>query len=479
MPIRRPNPTWLATVSLLSAMTAFGWHVAPSDAGGLERQQRERAARAARHAASIEATLKRLERHDPAAPIHVVRHPAYLAELDRIVRAVAMASEREIAGAAAREGYPRKPASTVDPRIEPLLEGARRAWQTLEQPPRRLTPPVPPPPAATAPPRPTPPSPEAVRPPPPSAEPALGLPLEALQRLFRRPPEVMLQSRRDARAELGLRLFSEPKLSADHKMSCATCHDPAKSFQDDRARAKSNKGEALARNTPSVWNVGFGKSFYWDGRAASLEAQVKDAIEREGEMDATLDAAVLWLAKDRGYSEAFARTFGAAEGISPRTLTDALAAYQRSLISPETRFDRWIEGDATALDATELAGFRLFTGKGRCLTCHGGWRFTDDSFHDTGLRSTDRGRAALPGVASAERAFKTPSLREVRWSAPYMHDGSLKSLEDVVAHYAGRLEPRASLAAELKRGIALNPQERAQLVAFLKAISSDQRPRAP
>jgi cytochrome c peroxidase len=131
------------------------------------------------------------------------------------------------------------------------------------------------------------------------------------------------------------------------------------------------------------------------------------------------------------------------------------------------------------LSEREILGFRIFTGKGRCLACHGGWRLTDDAVHDIGLRSKDRGRAALPGVTSPERVFKTPTLREAVWSAPYMHDGSKASLEQVIAHYAGGLEKRASLAPELKQPILLSPRERDDLVAFLKSVSSDQLPRAP
>jgi cytochrome c peroxidase len=477
--------SWLrvGAVGLLAAAASwFDGRAHPADAGGLERGERRSVARPSRPKPTADIV-------GPApGEIVVVRRPVYMPDLSARIRATAADAEREVQAAAAAAGYPADRPAVVDERVERLMEGARRAWESIGQPPQgmpRDTPFTPPPtrpaqplsePQRTDPPRTGPPAPPRTA----AADADRGLPLDALQRLFRRPPDAVSPRPPDARADLGRRLFSEAKLSADHRMSCATCHDPAKSLQDDRARARGNKGEALQRNTPSLWNAGFAKRFYWDGRAATLEAQVKDAVEREGEMDATLEAAVVWLARDPSYLGAFSRAFAPAPSpITPTRVAEALAAYQHTLISPATRFDRWIQGDAAALDAAEVAGFRIFAGKGRCLACHGGWRFTDDDFHDTGLRSPDRGRAAVPGVTSAEHAFKTPSLREVRWSAPYMHDGSLRTLEDVVAHYAGRLEQRPSLAAELRAGIALTAAERNDLVAFLKAISSDKRPEPP
>jgi cytochrome c peroxidase len=305
-----------------------------------------------------------------------------------------------------------------------------------------------------------------------------GVSLDTLKALFRRPALLRPARGRDAEEILlGARLFSEPKLSADHKMSCATCHDPAQSFADGRRKARGNKGQDLPRNTPQLWNLETARSFYWDGRSLSLEAQIKDAVEREGEMDATLEAAVVWLSRDTSYVAAFQRTYGGQNALNSDNLLKALAAYERTLVSPDTRFDRWIEGDMYALSEREIAGLRVFTGKGRCLACHGGWRFTDDGFHDIGLKSKDPGRQSIAG--GPERAFKTPSLREAVWAAPYMHDGSLKTLEDVVEHYAGKLEDRPSLAPELKRGVTLTPTERADLITFLKTLSSDSRPKPP
>lgn len=301
------------------------------------------------------------------------------------------------------------------------------------------------------------------------------LDLARLKQLFRRPPDEVSQVPLPVLA-LGARLFREPMLSADHRMSCATCHIPERGFVDGRRTALGNRGRALARNTPALWNLAPARAFYWDGRVTTLEAQVKDAIEREHEMDSTLEAAVHWLGRDSRYVAAFERAGRRLDGAA---LVDAIAAYQRTLVSPQTRFDRWVAGDEGALDPGEKAGFAVFTGKGRCLACHGGWRFTDDGFHDIGLRSKDRGRAAISPGPTGERTFKTPSLREARWTGPYMHDGSLRSLSEVVAHYAGRLQPRPSLAPELRQPLDLNAQERRDLVAFLRTLSSETRPVGP
>ncbi len=140
----------------------------------------------------------------------------------------------------------------------------------------------------------------------------------------------------------------------------------------------------------------------------------------------------------------------------------------RSLVSPPTRFDAWIDGDAQALRPAEVRGFGLFVGKAGCVLCHVGWRFTDDRFHDIGLKSTDGGRGGVPGGTPGLSAFKTPGLRELAHTAPYMHDGSLATLQAVVGHYAGGFVARPSLAAHINRKLRLSAQEKADLIAFLR-----------
>ena len=165
---------------------------------------------------------------------------------------------------------------------------------------------------------------------------------------------------------------------------------------------------------------------------------------------------------------------------SPRSrknsVLKALAAYVRSLVSPPTRFDAWIGGDAEALSAAEVRGFVLFTGKAGCVLCHAGWRFTDDRFHDIGLPGKDPGRGVVPGGTPGLAAFKTPSLRELKRTAPYMHDGSLPTLAAVLAHYTSGFVRRPSLAPTMNLKLKLGAQERADLIAFLHTLSSEKPP---
>jgi cytochrome c peroxidase len=223
--------------------------------------------------------------------------------------------------------------------------------------------------------------------------------------------------------------------------------------------------------------MAWGHSWFWDGRAASLEAQALGPIENKREMAADPDRVVRTLAADPQMSRAFATAFPEDPAVTRANLAKALASFERSLVSPETRFDRWVRGDDKALEPDELAGFSLFVGKAGCVACHQGWRFTDEAFHDIGLPGDDKGRGAILGVKAADHAFKTPSLRERVWSAPYMHDGSLETFEDVVKHYAEGIVKRPTLSADLPQRIALSATERAELVAFLNTLSSDDPPR--
>lgn len=311
-------------------------------------------------------------------------------------------------------------------------------------------------------------------------------PIEALKAVFRRPvsrpPGVASDAAGRAQVMLGRRLFFDQQLSVDGTMSCATCHEPARSFSDGRARARGRDGTALQRNTPAIWNLAWAKSLFWDGRSGTLEEQARVPLEHPNELSLGVDGAVARLSTIPVYRTAFARAFpqppaGASPVTAERVLA-AIATYERSLVSPRTRFDRWIAGDDRALTAVEIDGFRLFAGKARCLACHGGWRFTDERFHDIGLHSSDPGRGGVPGFTGDQRRFKTPSLRELTRTAPYMHDGSLSDLDAVVRHYAGALDRRPSLADELKREITLSDAERASLVAFLRTLSSDRSPSA-
>lgn len=305
--------------------------------------------------------------------------------------------------------------------------------------------------------------------------------LAAWRAAFARPDGVPVHDAADlgtARIELGRRLFEDTRLSGDGTLSCMSCHSPTLSFTDGVALGQGIRGTRLARHTPSLWNLAWMPALFWDGRAATLEEQAGGPIENPDEMGSTVEAAAGRLREDAGLRTAFANAFPDRPEVTGDNLVKALAAFERTLVSPPTRFDRWVKGDEGALAPEEIAGFGLFVGKAGCVACHSGWRFTDDAFHDIGLPGEDRGRGAVIGLPAADHAFKTPSLRELAWTAPYMHDGSLATLEDVVQHYAAGIRPRPTLSADLPRGLALTADETQQLLAFLATLSSEDPPRA-
>jgi cytochrome c peroxidase len=274
-------------------------------------------------------------------------------------------------------------------------------------------------------------------------------------------------------AALGHDLFRDARLSSDGRGACVSCHDPDHAFTDGRAKGQGPRGDHLTRNVPSLFNLAWAKSFFWDGRAATLEDQARGPILAPAELASDFPGIVARLGNDPAMVERFARAFPDHPVISERNVLEALAAYEQTLVSGETRFDRWVKGDESALSQQEMRGFGIFVGKGGCVSCHGGWRFTDDNFHDVGLKSDDPGRSAVPGGAPGLPLFKTPSLREAQHTAPYMHDGSLATLADVVDHYTGGLVKRPSLATNLVRDLRLTDDEKESLIAFLHTLSSN------
>lgn len=281
------------------------------------------------------------------------------------------------------------------------------------------------------------------------------------------------------KAALGRDLFTDVRLSGAGHASCASCHDPDRAFTDGRKTAVGPGGAVLARNAPALYNLAWATSFFWDGRAASLADQAKFPILAPDELAGNFQVIASRLADDPAMRERFEAAFPGAAGVSETSILDALAAYEQSLVSPQTRFDQWVDGDEAALTGEEARGFDIFVGKGGCVSCHGGWRLTDDAFHDIGISGKDLGRGSLASGAAGLPEFKTPSLREVARTAPYMHDGSLARLEDVVDHYSDGLLVRPSLAPTVVRDLKLTKDEKAALVAFLKTLSSEQKSHTP
>ncbi len=275
---------------------------------------------------------------------------------------------------------------------------------------------------------------------------------------------------------LGKALFEDTRLSGDGARACTSCHNPALAFTDGLPKALARDGTVLARNAPSLVNAGWGKSYFWDGRASSLEEQARVPMTAENEMAGTFPEIIARLSADNDMVARFSAAFPENPSISEGSILAAIAGYERTIVAPETRFDRWVAGDDGALSAEEEAGFGLFVGRAGCVSCHGGWRFTDDLFHDIGLPGRDPGRGAVPGGNQGIAQFKTPTLRELLKTAPYMHDGSKATLRDVVDHYGGGLEARDSVDANIVRGLRLSEADRRALVAFLATLSSPAAP---
>lgn len=278
----------------------------------------------------------------------------------------------------------------------------------------------------------------------------------------------------DAKAELGYLLFFDPVLSENNDTACASCHHPDLGFSDGRSQAVGPEGVTLARNTPTLWNVGYTQVLFWDGRLDSLEAQAEQPLTHPDEMGVRdTDVLVAELAAIPEYHEQFNAIFD--DGITLENVEMALAAFQRTLISDDSPFDRYAAGDFEALTPQQRRGLALFrSGATRCFECHAAPTFASDTFRVVGVDSDDLGRAAisddgLPG------AFKVPTLRNVALTAPYMHNGSMATLEEVVDFYAegGGRAHGADNVDVFVQGFDLNDQEKADLIAFLMALTDE------
>ncbi|HEY1088631.1 MAG TPA: cytochrome c peroxidase [Archangium sp.] len=296
---------------------------------------------------------------------------------------------------------------------------------------------------------------------------------------FRRPAP--LASPAPAEVALGRLLFFDPRLSRSGTLSCATCHNPALSWGDGLPRALGHGMKPLARRTPTILDVAWGGPFMWDGRFETLEQQALGPLTSPDEMNLQPEEVLAKVNAVEHYRAAFARTFPG-EGVTLGTIGRALAAFERTVVSGRAPFDRWVDGETTALSDAARRGFVLFNTRAGCVKCHAGWRFTDDSFHDVGLAGTDVGRGALPDfteLTALQHAFKTPTLRDAERRAPYFHDGSIASLEQVIDLYdAGGVVRRPSLADEMKP-LRLTRREKQDLVEFLASLSAPSETNVP
>jgi cytochrome c peroxidase len=275
-----------------------------------------------------------------------------------------------------------------------------------------------------------------------------------------------------AKVRLGRQLFFDPILSADGTLACASCHQPAHGFTSGEPRPRGIGGRMGMRKAPTLFNRAYGTSFFWDGRETTLESQALKPIEDPIEMGSHMPEVLKRLRDHKEYPTRFATAFP--DGVTQENLGKAIASFERVLLRGDSRVDSFrSKGQATALTTQERHGLWLYESKAGCWRCHSGANFTDERFHNTGIaigkKPEDSGRSRITGRDEDRGKFKTPTLRGVALTAPYMHDGSLATLEAVVEFYnaGGGADPRRDAALA---PLHLSAEESAALIAFLKAL---------
>lgn len=283
------------------------------------------------------------------------------------------------------------------------------------------------------------------------------------------------------RVELGKKLFFDPRLSGDGNMSCASCHSPLMGWSDGLATGKGFKSMVLDRASPTVINTGYNSLQMWDGRKKTLEEQAMGPMEASAEMNMDTQKLFKWLNGNDGYRALFQQAFPG-QPIDADTVSKAIANFERTVVSNSSPFDQWTAGKKNAMTPGQVQGFALFIDpkKANCVACHAGPNFTDNSFHNLGLASfgkdtPDMGRFGQRPVASMKGAFKTPTVREAARTAPYFHDGSAATLEELVGFYAKGGIVKTNLSQSMKE-LQLTPGEVSQLVSFIGALSSPSKP---
>jgi cytochrome c peroxidase len=280
-----------------------------------------------------------------------------------------------------------------------------------------------------------------------------------------------------AKIELGRALYFDKRLSADDTISCASCHNPGKGGTDNAPTSEGIRGQHGGRSAPSMVNRLFSKAQFWDGRAANLEAQAVGPIANPIEMGNTHEGAVATVAGIKGYGPMFAAAFGDAQVTIDR-IGKAIATYERVVVSGNSPYDKYQAGDTSALSAAAVRGLNVFQSpdKGRCALCHRGFNFTGEDYKKLGVGmdavSPDPGRFNVTMNETDRGAFKVPGLRNIALTAPYMHDGTVATLEQVVDYY--RLATHAGKINDPDfQPLTLTPGDIADLVEFMKALTGD------
>ncbi len=280
-----------------------------------------------------------------------------------------------------------------------------------------------------------------------------------------------------AKVELGQALYYDGRLSADGNVPCAGCHNPYHGFADPEATSPGVGLKRGNRNSQTVTNRLFSAEQFWDGRAKDLEEQAHGPIVNPIEMALpSHDVAVEKISAVKGYSSLFEKAYGDSK-VTMSRIAQAIASFERTVLSGDSPFDRWQAGDKTALSAQQVRGFELFRGKAACETCHVSFNFTDENYHNLGVgfdpttkSFADKGRFDVTKKDADIGAFKTPTLRDIVLTAPYMHDGSEVTLESVVEFYDRGGNPNPTLDLKMKP-LGLTGQEQADLVAFMQGLT--------
>jgi cytochrome c peroxidase len=272
---------------------------------------------------------------------------------------------------------------------------------------------------------------------------------------------------------LGKILFFDTRLSGEGKISCGSCHQPELSWTDGKERSIGHAGAVNKRNSPSLQNVWFYQKLFWDGRSNNLEDQAFAPINSESEMHGDIRELPRKLRKISAYNDLFKNAFNE-EGIDPDKIAAALAAFQRTISSRKSRFDEFVAGKKKALSDAELRGLHLFRTKARCMNCHNGPLFSDNQFHNNGFHKDNQlsNDAGLYNVTHREEdrgKFKTPSLRDVMYTGPWMHQGMADKISEIISVYNSGV---ANKYDQQIKPLSLSQKEQADLLAFLKAISA-------
>jgi cytochrome c peroxidase len=275
--------------------------------------------------------------------------------------------------------------------------------------------------------------------------------------------------------ELGKALFFDTRLSGSGKISCATCHQPELNWTDGKQKSIGHEGAITKRNAPTIQNTWYYNRLFWDGRSKDLQDQAFAPINSETEMHSEMHDVMRKLSKVKGYKEMFKAAFGD-ENIDPFVMTEAIATFEKTIVSRKSRFDEFLEGTRKALTNSELRGLHLFRTKARCMNCHNGPLFSNNQFHNNGFHlngdpDNDKGYYLVSHKEEDIGKFKTPSLRDVMKTGPWMHNGMVKTMGDVLSHYIKGAKANSGTDTLIDK-LYLTNKESADLMAFLNAISS-------